>query len=608
MKTTPLPESVHPSIIGAMYVRRTTKKKGSTDYECWLLVESIRTVRGPRQRVVATIGKLPGLDREERIGWEAIGRLLSGKPPPEPGLFAQPEPPPSWATVNIKGVRVERLRHFGDVYLGLLLWQKLGLADFCREHIPSGREEIPWSVMAALLTLARFCAPSSELQIAESWYDQTALDDLLGVPGEKINDDRLYRALDALLPHKDALCRHLQTRYGELFGATFDFLFYDITSTYFEGAATGTRQAQRGYSRDSRPDCPQVCIGLVASTEGLPLAFEIFDGNRVDVTTTKEMVAVMESKYGTANRVWVMDRGMVSEDNLEFMRATGARYLVGTPKSMLKKFAHHLVDQNWEEVQPGVAVKLCRSPEGTEETFVLCRAAGRKEKENAILNRFVLRLEHKLVKLAEQAATGRARDQQKGERQIGRLLERHSRAAALFTVTVNAVGCGKDARLSLTINKNEAQYRWALETGGNYILRTNWTERDPKTVWKTYIQLTEVEDNFRIKKHDLGMRPIFHHKQDRTHAHILVCFLALTLWRTLQQWMNASGLGTAPRKLLEEMRALKSLDVLLPTRENTIRLRMVATAPKELTVLLQRMKILLPNKPKVLENVVTKMA
>lgn len=537
-----------------MYLRRTTKKKGGTAYECWLLVESRWTVRGPPQRVVATIGKLPGLDHGERIGWEEIGRLLSGKPQPESGLFEQPEEPPSWAMVNISSVRVERLRHFGDVYLGLLLWNKLGLADFCREHILSGREEIPWSIMAALLALARFCAPSSELQIAESWYDKTVLDDLLGVPGAKINDDRLYRALDALLPHKDALCRHLQQRYGELFGATFDFLFYDITSTYFEGTARGNRQAKRGYSRDSRPDCPQVCIGLVASKEGLLLAFEIFDGNWVDVTTTKEMVQAMESKYGKANRVWVMDRGMVSDENLEYLRTTGARYLVGTPKSMLKKFEQHLVDQNWEEVQPGVDVKLCRSPEGTEETFVLCRAA------------------------------------------------------SLFTVTVKEVDCGKDSRLSLTIKRNEERCQWARESGGNYILRTNWTESDPKIVWHTYIQLTEVEESFRTEKHDLGMRPIFHHKQKRTQAHILVCFLALALWRTLQQWMKAAGLGTAPRKLLEEMRELKSLDVLLPTREKTIRLRMVATAPKELKMLLQRMKIPLPNKPQVIENVVTKMA
>ena len=592
----------------SMFLRRNTKKKGGVDYDCWTLVESVRTARGPRQRIVATIGKLPGLDREERIGWDEIGRILSGKPRPEAGLFSQPEDPPSWATVNLSGVRVERLRSFGDVYLGLLLWNRLGFAEFCKQQMPSGREEIPWSIVAAVLVLARFCAPSSELQIAESWYDKTALDDMLGVRSDKISEDRLYRALDALLPRKDELCRHLQQRYGELFACTFDFMFYDITSTYFEGSAKANSQAKRGYSRDGRPDCPQVCIGLVTTREGLPLAFEVFDGNRVDVTTTQEMVQIMETKYGKANRVWVMDRGMVSEDNLEYLRSTGARYLVGTPKSFLKKFEHQLLEQNWEKVQPGVDVKLCRSPEGTEETFVLCRSSGRKEKENAILNRFVNSLETRLLKLAGQAQTGKAKDRQKVERRIGRLLERNSRAASLFSVEVTETGTGKQARLSINIKKNEDRYQWALETVGSYILRTNWGETDPKTLWNTYIQLTEVEDSFRTEKYDLGMRPIFHHKQDRTQAHILVCFLALTMWRTLQQWMKASGLGTAPRKLLEELRELKSLDVLLPTREKTIRLRMVATPARELKVLLQRMKILIPNRPKIIENVVEKMA
>jgi len=591
-----------------MFLRRNTKRKGGVDYECWTLVESVRTARGPRQRIVATIGKLPGLDREERVGWDEIGRILSGKPRSEAGLFSQPEDPPSWATVNLSGVSVERLRRFGDVYLGLLLWNRLGFAEFCKEQMPSGREEIPWSIMAAVLVLARFCAPSSELQIAESWYDKTALDDLLGVRSDKIMEDRLYRALDALLPHKDELCRHLQRRYGELFGCTFDFMFYDITSTYFEGSAKANPQAKRGYSRDGRPDCPQICIGLVTTREGLPLAFEIFDGNRVDVTTTREMVQIMEAKYGKANRVWVIDRGMVSEDNLEYLRSTGARYLVGTPKSFLKKFEHQLLEQNWEKVQPGVEVRLCRSPEGTDETFVLCRSAGRKEKENAVLNRFVNSLENRLFKLAGQAQAGKVRDRQKVERRIGRLLERNSRAASLFSVEVMETGTGKEARLSILVEKNEDRYQWALETGGSYILRTNWGETDPKTLWNTYIQLTEVEDSFRTEKYDLGMRPIFHHKQDRTQAHILVCFLALTMWRTLQQWMKASGLGTAPRKLLEELRELKSLDVLLPTRENTIRLRMVSTPARELRVLLQRMKILIPNKPKMIENVVEKMA
>ena len=316
----------------------------------------------------------------------------------------------------------------------------------------------------------------------------------------------------------------------------------------------------------------------------------------------------MEAKYGKANRIWVMDRGMVSEDNLEYLRSTGARYLVGTPKSLLKKFEHQLLEQNWEKVQPGVDVKLCRSPEGTDETFVLCRSAGRKEKENAILHRFVNSLEIRLLKLAEQAQAGKVRDRQKVERRIGRLLERNSRAASLFSVEVTETGIGKQARLSINIKKNEDRYQWALETGGSYILRTNWGETDPKTLWNTYIQLTEVEDSFRTEKYDLGMRPIFHHKQNRTQAHILVCFLALTLWRTLQQWMKASGLGTAPRKLLEELRELKSLDVLLPTRDKTLRLRMVATPSRELKVLLQRMKISIPNRPKMIENVVEKMA
>jgi transposase len=317
------------------------------------------------------------------------------------------------------------------------------------------------------------------------------------------------------------------------------------------------------------------------------------------------MVEIMEKKYGKAGRVWVMDRGMVSENNLKYLRSTGARYLVGTPKSMLKKFERELLEQSWEEVQPGVDVKVCRSPDGTEETFVLCRSLGRREKENAILNRFVIRLEAGLAKLVEQAEKGKLKDRQKVERRIGRLLEQNSRAAALFTVDVTE---GSDKKLSIIMRKNEERYQRALDSGGSYILRTNWMESDPKTLWNTYIQLTEVEDSFRTEKHDLGMRPIFHRKKDRTQAHILVCFLALAMWRTLQQWMKSSGLGTAPRKLLEELRELKSLDVLLPTREKTIRLRMVATPEKQLKVLLQRMKILIPNRPKVIEDVVEKMA
>jgi transposase len=589
-----------------MYLRRHRKKVAGEEYGYWSLVESMRTARGPRQRIVATIGKLPDYDQEEQIGWEEIGRILDSKPSPEPGLFEKREDPPLWAEVNLTQVSVERLRYFGDIYLALLLWSKLGFATFCKEQLWEGREEIPWSIMVCILVIARFCAPSSELQIADSWYGKTALEDLLGVPFNKINEDRLYRTLDALLPHKDELCRHLQARYGELFGTTFDFLFYDITSTYFEGNAKGNPQAQRGYSRDKRSDCPQVCIGLVASREGLPLAFEIFDGNRVDVTTTKDMIQVMESKYGKANRIWVMDRGMVSEDNLDYMRKIGARYLVGTPKAMLKKFEQQLLEQDWEEVQSGVEVRLCPCPDAQAETFVLCRSQGRREKENAILNRFAQNMESGLVKMEASMASGKLQDRQKAERRIGRLQERNSRAASLFTITVTETKTEKKKKLAMTVHKNEDRYRQLLENGGYYLLCTNWTESDPKTIWSTYIQLTEVEDAFRTTKHDLGMRPVYHQKKDRVQAHILVCFLSLAMWRTLQQWIKASGLGTAPRKLLEEMREIKSLDVLLPARDKQIRLRVVSTAPKELKVLLQRMKVLLPSRPKIIENVVQK--
>ena len=589
---------------GDMYLRRHNKKSGGVTYETWTLVETVRTIRGPRQRIVATIGKLPGLDAEEKVGWEEIGRILNGKPRPTLSLFEKEPDIPEWATVNLRGVQVERLRSFGDVYLGLVLWHRLGLSDFCAKQIPEGREEIPWSVMATVLTLARFCAPSSELQIAESWYAKTALDDLLGVSADKINDDRLYRALDRLLPHKDALCRHLQKRYGELFGTTFDFLIYDVTSSYFEGSGKYNAKARRGYSRDGRPDCVQVCIGLVTSAEGLPLAYEVFDGNRVDVTTVDDIIDLMETKYGKAKRVWVMDRGMVSEENLETLRTKGAHYIVGTPKAMLKKFERELTESGWEEVQPGVEVKLSASPEGANETFVLCRSEGRKEKEQAILNRFITRLETGLAKLKEQAEKSKRPDRQKVERRIGRLLERNTRAASLFDVTVEEYQSENGPKLTVTIRKNEDRAEWAFHTSGSYLLRTNWQSRDPKELWKLYIQLTQAEDAFRTTKSDLGLRPIYHQTTERTDAHILVCFLALAMWRTLQQWMECAGLGTTPRKLLEEMREIRSLDVVLPAKDKTIRLRTVSKAPQPLRILLQRLGLPIPNQPKIVENVV----
>ncbi len=275
--------------------------------------------------------------------------------------------------------------------------------------MPPGREEVAWPGVAAILTLARFCEPASELHIEETWYRRTALDDLLGVPVAEVHTDRLYAGLDRLLPHKEAIEKHLKQRLGDLFDLTYDLLLYDITSTYFEGECLGNPMAQRGHSRDSRPDCKQVCIGLVVTDDGMPQGYEVYDGNTHDSTTVEQIVGAMEAKYGQANRVWVMDRGMVSEANLKFLRARGGSYIVGTPKAMLRRFEQYLTDKDWHEVQAGVTIKLVPGPEG-DETFILARSEDRQKKEQAMHDRFLERMEAGLSKLQAAAECGRLKD------------------------------------------------------------------------------------------------------------------------------------------------------------------------------------------------------
>ena len=286
-----------------MFLRRNRKRAGGESYEYWTLVESVRTPRGPRQRIVATLGKLPGLDEDERAGWEEITRLLDGRPrdTDQADLFRSAPEPPQWAQVNLSEVRVERVRQFGQVYLALALWRRMGLHQFCEEHIRVGREQIDWATIACILSVGRLCAQSSELALSEHWYAKTALDDLLGIHAADVYDNRLYRGLDELLPLREDLFAHLRERYRSMFGSRFEFLLYDITSTYFEGQCERNPQAQRGYSRDNRSDCKQVCIGLVVTPDGLPLAYEVFSGNRADVTTVEDIVDLMERKYGRAD-------------------------------------------------------------------------------------------------------------------------------------------------------------------------------------------------------------------------------------------------------------------------------------------------------------------
>jgi len=446
----------------------------------------------------------------------------------------------------------------------------------------------------------RLGEPSSELRIAEHLYERSSLTDLLGIPADKVNDDRLYRALDRLLPHKVELEKHLKGRLGELFNLEYDLLLYDVTSTYFEGASESNGQARRGYSRDHRPDCKQVCIALVVSREGLPLGYEVFAGNRADVTTVEDIVEKIEAQYGAAGRIWVMDRGMVSEENLEYLRAGGRRYIVSTPKSQLKRFEQELLKADWRQVREGLEVKLCPSPDG-EESFILCRSAERAAKEKAMHDRFEKRIEKGLTRLADSC---RKKKQKVGavERRVGRLLEGNSRAAGLFRVDVVERASGG---VEVVWEKLEQWRAWAELSEGCYLLRSNVTDWDAEQLWRAYIQLTEAEAAFRIQKGDLGVRPIWHQKQERVQAHILVCFLAYVLWKMLGQMCKRAGLGTEPRKAFDEIAQIKAVDVVMPTRQGTlIHNRCIAQPTKAQAVLLQMLQLHLPQRMKIYENVV----
>ena len=553
---------------------------------------------------MATIGKLPEFKEEERVGWEEIGRILSGQAKREPDLFEEDKETPEWATVNIRQIRIERMRWFGEVSLGLAVWKRLELDDIFEKLQEEGREEISWVDMFAVLSIARFCQPSSELAIAESWYEQTVLEDLLGISVEKVNEDRLYRGLDKILPHKDDMCKHLQERYTEWFGSKFDFLFYDVTSTYFEGACELNEQAKYGYSRDKRPDCKQVCIGLVVNLEGLPVGYEVFAGNRRDVRTLEEMVELMEKKYGKAQRVWVFDRGIVSEENLDYLREKGSRYVVGTLREMLKNFEKELGEKNWEEVENGVEVKIVEHPEHGEEKFVLCRSHGRAEKEKAMLKRQMDKLENEYQKIQMGIKSGRlkGRNIAKIERRIGRWQGRYPKADRLIDAELIKNG---DVLIDLKIDRRMELLAWAEKAQGCYLLRTNLSEENPKKLWQIYMQLSQAEKTFRMEKSDLWMRPIFHQKTDRVQAHIFICFLALAMYKSLELWMASKGLGNSPAKLLEEFKEIRSMDIVLPMKDrNPIRLRVVGRPDEHLKVLLHRLEIKLPNRPKVIQNVV----
>jgi transposase len=577
-----------------VFLRHKRIRKNGKTHTYWMLVRSVRVDGKVRQQVVAQLGKLDahGKARARAYANKLMGRRM------QPSLFEPREEQISDVEkVLMKAVRVERARRFGDVFVGLSLWHALELDEAFDRLMPEGREDIRWSSLAALQVICRLCMPSSDLHIAESLYRQTALDDLLGIPEDKVNDDRLYRTLDRVLVHKDAIEQHLRDRIGKLFGIKYDLLLYDVTSTYFEGQAAGNPQAQRGHSRDHRSDCKQVCIALVVTREGIPLAHEVFDGNRVDVTTVKEIVGKIEARFGSADRVWVMDRGMASESNFSWLAAGGRRYVIGASRSDLRRFEQQLIEaKDWQLVRNDIEVKLCPNEAGTE-TFILCRSEARKAKDKAIVGRASERLSVCLERLRARLETAKEPvDRDRVNQQIGRMLARYSRAAKQFTIEVKA-SARHGSGLELAVQENKAWQLWNERSAGCYLLRSNvtgWTEEE---LWRTYIQLTEAEAAFHIQKSDLSIRPVWHQREDRVRAHIFVCFLAYALWKTLEQWQVHAKLGNSPRMILEELRQLQSVDVVMPIVGGPeVKVRCVIKPSEAQALLLDRLGIELPKR------------
>ena len=578
-----------------MFLRPHSRIKDGKDHTCWSLVETVRTPDGPRQKTVCYLGEL---NSSAQARWLTTVEVFN-----EQGEARQLKLFPSQvARVLLNKVRLERTRQFGSCFLGLDLWKRLELDRFFEQTVDREPADVPWSRVAALLAINRLCAPGSELAIEQRWYPSTALDDLLEIEEGKINDTRLYRCLDRILPHKTKLERHLKERYGALFGAEFDVLLYDLTSTCVEGSAEKNPMVRRGYSRDHRPDCEQLVIALIVNNEGFPFSYETFDGNRTDVSTMETILRMVERKYGKARRIRVFDRGIVSEENLAAIRKRDGHYLTGTPRSQMKQFEEELLKEDWTRVRPEVEVKKVAIPQG-EETCILCRTSGRKEKEKAICSRFSNSMETALKGLEKTIARGRLKDRNKMERRLGKIQARHPQVNDLYDLDLRETREG--IRLFRQIKEDRRNWRESRE--GAYLLRTNLKADTAEELWSKYMQLTEAEASFRALKSELSIRPLFHQLEPRVKAHVLVAFLGYALWVTLKHLLKrrpatvpggadvTSDRPVSPMRAIALLSTLQSADIVLPTTDGReIRLRRITEPTAEQKSLLRQLGISLP--------------
>jgi transposase len=510
-------------------------------------------------------------------------------------LFAEDRPVPADAIdsvqVKLSEMKLERARPYGNCWLGCELWQQLQLDQFWTEKLPKGRETVRWEQVLELLVVNRLIDPGSEFRLHRQWFDQSAMDVLLGRDFAVAEKDRLYRCLDRVLEHKQELFIHLRQRWEDLFHAEFDLLLYDLTSTYIEGEAEQNPKAKYGYSRDGKPNCKQVVIALVMTPTGLPIAYEVMDGNTSDKTTLRGFLDKVETMYGKARRVWLMDRGIPTEALLKEMRESRQEtfYLVGTSKSKIKQYEQKWLDLPWRKVRQSVEVKLF-AEQG--ELYVLAKSEGRQAKEIAIRRKKIVRLLRKL------------RAMRRGCPKRDQLLMRVGAAKtdvgrAFGFVIINLPKAGElVTKQTFSFKLDKTKLKEAEQRDGHYLLRTNLVNEDPAVLWDRYMQLTQIEATFKCLKSDLGIRPIYHQLEHRVEAHIMVAFLAYCLIVTLKHRLQAHAPGLTPRAVLEKLATIQMLDVSFPTTDGRHLVMPRYTEPDpEQALLLHHLKLVLPPQP-----------
>ncbi len=575
-----------------MFLKCRERRKDGKTHRTWSIVES-RRYRGGKvaHRHVFYLGEI---NDSQRAAWERTISVIDERDGEarQMALFPADRQPPADGVdalqVRLSGMRLEHPRQWGGCWLGDELWRRLGLDGFFAERLGMSREGTDWEKVVRILSIYRLLSPGSEWRLHRHWFGTTALADLLGVDARAAQDDTLYRALDLLLGQKEALFRHLHGSWRDLFGAKYEVLLYDLTSTYFECPEPADEDDPRrfGYSRDKRGDCVQVVVALIVTPEGLPLAYEMMEGDTADNTTLREMLETIVRRYGQAERIWVMDRGIPTEDILEELREANlpVRYLVGTPKGRLTRLESALAERPWQDVRSELRVKLLPL-EG--ELYVLAESGARKDKERGIRRRRLKRYWKRLGELKGQ--------KQSRERLLKKLGIAQYRAGRVVERLVE-VEVGDDGLLSYRLDR--ARLRAARRHEGRYLLRTNMTADDPALIWRCYMQLCHVEEAFRTLKGDLGLRPIYHYTSPRIEAHLFVSFLAYCLMTTLRQMLRGSGTGLTPRVVIEKLTTLQMLDVRLPTTDGRELLLVRHTEPdQDVALLLEHLNLELPPQP-----------